>query len=377
MDCIRNNKDICYPPKVFRAEDTSNNGSNWLSSIDDIAKFSNFILRLNSLDLNFNNNRPHLSLKYLLNEIYIEVKENKEPKFYKRIKPLHKSECPNYEVKTCSETLDSFDCDSLCQIKSLKIEARNCNYLYNDEKGNQKYFSNSIFRINCVPEFIINNIHVYWHSVHYLKNVIKLFEKNYLSEVGNKSATLNYLIRIALSNDKSNRKELIYTNIDSQYNNTNWKKVSSELNHNYKNGLKVANIYHNEINHDLNTINRQSEINKNQLEKIIYKNNFLRITIIYLCILILLGFTINTIIPSTIVYIISCLLIFAWVIHFLISLKTYSYRHPLSHQTILYSKNIHDLENNTKKYKNEKRCNKDVSSSDSKKYNEKCKRSII
>ena len=43
MSCFKGGIDICYPPRPFRGEAVSNDGSNWIASIDSVDTFKNFI----------------------------------------------------------------------------------------------------------------------------------------------------------------------------------------------------------------------------------------------------------------------------------------------------------------------------------------------
>jgi hypothetical protein len=139
-------------------------------------------------------------------------------------------------------------------------------------------------------------------------------------------------------------------------------KTSKELLRSYAELEKITTDHLNKVTHDKNTVNRQTDINKDQLDRIQIKNKFLRRMLLIFCIIILVLYSTDLGLPKTAGLIISFGMIIGLIAYSFLIWTTLTQRHALSYNQIVTSSHVVNLEDNNRLYQNAERCNADSGS---------------
>ena len=204
-------------------------------------------------------------------------------------------------------------------------------------------------------------------SRHFSRDLVESI--SYTSDDIQNDGTLIYTIPglFYLANDFYQKYMRDISEVNEKYYNT--------VSHEYKkNSFLLDKLIEDDDNsyHYLRTKNRLSFINKDQIERKMFNNDFLRRTLFYLCLIIFVAFLsqfgFSLFISNTI-----CLLIFvSWVIHSFIMYHNFNTRHNLQFRMKVYNGQVPDLAKNNIRYKNTDRCNDDDDDKDDDKPRGKC-----
>ena len=123
--------------------------------------------------------------------------------------------------------------------------------------------------------------------------------------------------------------------------------------------LDIVNNVEEQSKHRLQTRNRLSFINKDQIERMLFKNDFIRRTLFYLCLIIFVAFLSQLGLSKFMTNALCFILFVTWVIHSFIMYNTFNTRHNLQFRMKVYSGDMGDISKNNIKYKNTDRCPND------------------
>ena len=120
--------------------------------------------------------------------------------------------------------------------------------------------------------------------------------------------------------------------------------------------LDIVNRVEEQSRHRLQTRNRLSFINKDQIERMLFKNDFIRRTLFYLCLIIFVAFLSQFGLSKFMTNTLCFILFVTWAIHSFIMYNTFNTRHNLQFRMKVYSGDVGDISKNNIKYKNTDRC---------------------
>ena len=323
MSCFKGGIDICYPPRPFRGEAVSNDGSNWIASIDSVDTFKNFIKVLNSVNVNFKDSEPHKRLIQLTKAIYHDLKRLNWDKSKKRY------DSPTY-VQRISE-------DNMKNVLNL---------------GRRDKIKK--------PKKWISDTPIY---IHQFRMIMQIFTPTFRKYVLKNSITFRTMNNLASNSELIEERSKL--NYSKKHKGTTIRenKTSKELLRSYAELEKITTDHLNKVTHDKNTVNRQTDINKDQLDRIQIKNKFLRRMLLIFCIIILVLYSTDLGLPKTAGLIISFGMIIGLIAYSFLIWTTLTQRHALSYNQIVTSSHVVNLEDNNRLYQNAERCNADSSGS--------------
>ena len=326
MSCMKRGIDICYPPLPFRGEAVSNDGTNWIASIDSLDTFKNFIKTIKSINIDFNKSEPHRRL--------IEV----------TISIFHDLKLLNWDV-----TSKDYNKPTYYQIKSKKN--------MNDILGvMRKKGTNRMRKSNRMN----SDTPIY---IHQFRMIMQIFTPTFRDYVLQNSITFGTMNILASNSELVEEKSKLnyskkHKNVTKRENET-----SGELLRSYAELEKITTDHLNKISHDKDTVNRQTDINKDQLDRIQIKNNFLKRMLLVLCLIILVLYSTENGLPKMVGLIISFGMVIGVIVYGFMVWTTLTQRHALSYNQIITSSHVVNLEDNNLLYQNAERCNLDGSSS--------------
>lgn len=123
--------------------------------------------------------------------------------------------------------------------------------------------------------------------------------------------------------------------------------------------LDMVNRVEEKSKHRLQTRNRLSFINKDQIERMFFKNDFIRRTLFYLCLIIFVAFLSQLGLSKFMTNTLCFILFVTWAIHSFIMYNTFNTRHNLQFRMQVYNGNVANVARNNIKYKNRDRCSHD------------------
>ena len=145
---------------------------------------------------------------------------------------------------------------------------------------------------------------------------------------------------------------------------SNWNRTLSSENKKNEDLLDIANRVEEHSKHRLQTRNRLSFINKDQIERMLFKNDFIRRTLFYLCLIIFVAFLSQFGFSIFMTNALCFILFVTWAIHSFIMYNTFNTRHNLQFRMKVYSGDVGDISKNNIKYKNVDRCSNDNDDND-------------
>ena len=324
MTCIKRGVDICYPPLPFRGEAVSNDGTNWIASIDSQDTFENFVKNIKSVNLNFNKSEPHKRLVDVTISIFHDIKLlnwDRTNKTYTE---------PTYYQKISKQNIN----DILGVMKQNATNHRKQRHMNSD-----------------TPIYI-----------HQFRMIMQIFTPTFRNYVLQNSITFRTMNRLASNSElveetsklNYSKKHKIITKRENE--------TSSELLRSYAELEKITTDHLNKISNDKDTVNRQTDINKDQLDRIQIKNNFLKRMLLVLCIIILVLYSTDNGLPKNVGLIISFGMVIGLIVYGFMVWTTLTQRHALSYNQIVTSSHVVNLEDNNRLYQNAERCNQEGSS---------------